>query len=153
MPTVTLLPALAHLVPTSLPTQEIVPASTVVPGPFLLAPLLILLPLLGAAILLLAGRRSDRWGAWFGVLMSGGAFVVALVVFFSMLGLPADERVVDHRLFDWIAAGGLDVGVGLRLDPLSMTFVLLVTFVGTLIHVYAVAYMEHDTDKRRFFAY
>ncbi|MET4224145.1 NADH-quinone oxidoreductase subunit L [Oerskovia enterophila] len=159
MPTVTLLSALPHvgelgaLLPAALPTQEIVPASTVVPGPFLLAPLLILLPLLGAAILLLAGRRSDRWGAWFGVLMSGGAFVVALVVFFSMLGLPADERVVDHRLFDWIAAGGLDVGVGLRIDPLSMTFVLLVTFVGTLIHVYAVAYMEHDPDKRRFFAY
>lgn len=157
MPTVTLLPALAHALPAALPaalsTQEVVPATTVVPGPFLLAPLLILLPLLGAAILLLAGRRSDRWGAWFGVLMSAASFVVALVVFFSMLSLPPDERVVDHRLFDWIAAGGLDVGVGLRLDPLSVTFVLLVTFVGTLIHVYAVAYMEHDKDRRRFFAY
>jgi NADH-quinone oxidoreductase subunit L len=149
MPTVTSLSAL----PGVLPAQEVVQASTVVPGPFLLAPLLILLPLLGATILLLAGRRSDRWGAWFGVVMSGAAFVVALVVFFSMLGLPADERVVDHRLYDWIAAGGLDVGVGLRIDPLSMTFVLLVTFVGTLIHIYAVAYMEHDPDRRRFFAY
>ena len=159
MPTVTLLSMLPHaaelgaLLPGTVSAQEIVPATTVAPGPFLLAPLLILLPLLGAAILLLAGRRSDRWGAWFGVLMSASAFVVALVVFFSMLALPADERVVDHRLFDWIEAGGLDVGVGLRIDPLSMTFVLLVTFVGTLIHVYAVAYMEHDPDKRRFFAY
>lgn len=130
-----------------------VPVSTDVPGALAAAPLLVVLPLLGAAVLLLAGRRSDRWGAWFGVVMSGAAFVVGLVMFLAMLGLPADERVVDQRLVDWISAGGLDVALGLRIDPLSMTFVLLVTFVGTLIHVYAVAYMEKDPDRRRFFAY
>jgi NADH-quinone oxidoreductase subunit L len=130
-----------------------VPVSTDVPGALAAAPLLVALPLLGAAVLLLAGRRSDRWGAWFGVVMSGAAFVVGLVMFLTMLGLPADDRVVDQHLADWIAAGGLDVALGLRIDPLSMTFVLLVTFVGTLIHVYAVAYMEHDPDRRRFFAY
>ncbi|WP_265520557.1 NADH-quinone oxidoreductase subunit L [Oerskovia flava] len=132
---------------------EIVVATDVVPPGLQLAPLLVLLPLVGAAILLLAGRRSDRWGAWFGVATSAGAFAVAVAVVVTMLGLPAEERVVDHRLFDWISAGGLDVAVGMRIDPLSMTFVLLVTFVGTLIHVYAVAYMAHDQDRRRFFAY
>src|SRR5690349_12910631 len=85
--------------------------------------------------------------------MSAAAFVVGLVLVVAMLGLPVDERVVDYRLFDWIASGGLDLAVGLRIDPLSLTFVLLVTFVGTLIHVYAVAYMAHDRDRRRFFAY
>lgn len=136
-----------------LTATDVVPASQTVPGPFLAAPFLVLLPLLGAAVLLLAGRRSDRWGAWFGVLMSGAAFLVGLWVFLSMAGLPTDDRVVDYRLFDWIDAGSLDVALGLRIDPLSMTFVLLVTFVGTLIHVYAVAYMAHDRDRRRFFAY
>ncbi|MBD8079517.1 NADH-quinone oxidoreductase subunit L [Cellulosimicrobium arenosum] len=136
-----------------LPAEGAAVATDVVPGPFLAAPFLVLLPMLGAAILLLAGRRSDRWGAWFGVLMSGGAFLVGLWVFLSMAGLPADDRVVDYSMVDWISAGSLDVALGMRIDPLSMTFVLLVTFVGTLIHVYAVAYMEHDRDRRRFFAY
>ncbi|MGM7424132.1 MULTISPECIES: NADH-quinone oxidoreductase subunit L [unclassified Cellulosimicrobium] len=148
----TLLPAL----PTAsglLAATDVVPASETVPGAFLAAPYLVLLPLLGAAVLLLAGRRSDRWGAWFGVLMSGAAFVVGLVLFLVMLGLPVDERVVDFRIGDWIVSGGLDLAMGLRIDPLSLTFVLLVTFVGTLIHVYAVAYMAHDRDRRRFFAY
>ena len=50
-------------------------------------------------------------------------------------------------------AGAFQLDAGLLLDPLSVTFVLLVTFVGSLIHVYSVAYMEHDADRRRFFAY
>ena len=57
------------------------------------------------------------------------------------------------HLFDWIPAGNFQLNAGLLLDPLSLTFVLLVTFVGSLIHVYSVAYMEHDHDRRRFFAY
>ncbi len=136
-----------------LPTQDIVAASTVVPGPVRFAPLLVGLPLFGAAVLLLAGRRSDKWGAWFGVLMSGSAFLVGLWQFLTVLGLPADERVIDHNLSSWLNVGGLNVPLGIRVDPLSLTFVLLVTFVGTLIHIYAVAYMEHDKDRRRFFAY
>src|SRR5690606_37066468 len=126
-----------------------VPAS----GIFTSAWLLVALPLLGAAVLLLAGRRSDRWGHWLGVLASGGSFVVGLVLMIVTLGLPAEERVQDLHLFDWITAGAFDLAAGLRIDPLSLAFVMLVTFVGTLIHVYSVTYMEHDTDRRRFFAY
>ncbi len=133
--------------------QDVAAASPIVPGPFRFALALVALPLLGAAILLLAGRRSDKWGAWFGVVMSGAAFGVGLWIFLHMLSLPADERVVDYNPATWLAAGGLDVPLGMRVDPLSMTFVLLVTFVGTLIHIYAVAYMAHDRDRRRFFAY
>ena len=115
--------------------------------------LLVALPLLGAAVLLLAGRRADRWGHWFGVLASGSAFLVGAVLWIATLGLPAAERVQDLHLFTWIPAGAFSLDAGLRVDPLSLTFVLLVTFVGTLIHVYSVAYMEHDVDRRRFFAY
>lgn len=115
--------------------------------------LLIAIPLLGAAVLLLAGRRANAWGHWLGVLMSAASFVVAALVLVALLGREASDRVVDVHLFDWLNAGPLNVEAGLRIDPLSLTFVLLVTFVGTLIHIYSVAYMEHDADRRRFFAY
>ena len=118
-----------------------------------LTPLLVLLPLVGAAVLLLGGRRTDRWGHWFGVATSSAAFVVGAALLLDMLSRPADDRVVDVHLFDWIDTGAFAVDAGLRLDPLSITFVLLVTFVGSLIHVYSVAYMDHDVDRRRFFAY
>ncbi|WP_286218469.1 NADH-quinone oxidoreductase subunit L [Paraoerskovia sediminicola] len=128
-------------------------ASTDVPASLQAAPLVILLPLLGAALLLLLGRRSDRWGHWLGVLMSAGAFVVGLILFVGLTGLDTGDRVYDMTLFEWIPAGTLDVSAGLRIDPLSVTFVLLVTFVGSLIHIYSIAYMEHDENRRRFFAY
>jgi NADH-quinone oxidoreductase subunit L len=115
--------------------------------------LLIALPALGAAVLLLGGRRTDRWGHWLAVALSWAAFVWAALLFINLLGLPAGERARDLHLFDWIPAGSFQLSAGLLLDPLSVTFVLLVTFVGSLILVYSVAYMEHDHDRRRFFAY
>ncbi|MCA5895050.1 NADH-quinone oxidoreductase subunit L [Isoptericola sp. NEAU-Y5] len=118
-----------------------------------LAPWLVALPLIGAALLLLAGRRSDRWGHWLGVLASAATFVVGLVMLLDMLGTPAADRVAQHTVGTWLDAGGLHVDLGFQVDPLSLTFVMLVTFVGTLIHVYSVAYMSHDVDRRRFFAY
>ncbi|WP_125773463.1 NADH-quinone oxidoreductase subunit L [Antribacter gilvus] len=118
-----------------------------------LAPWLVGFPLLGAAVLLLGGRATDRWGHWLGVAASTAAAVTGFVLLFAMISTPAEERVVDHHLWTWLSAGGLDVDLGVRLDPLSMTFVMLVTFVGTLIHVYSVAYMAHDPHRRRFFAY
>jgi NADH-quinone oxidoreductase subunit L len=123
------------------------------PFPYFAPWLLVALPALGAAVLLLAGRRSDRWGHWLGVATPAAAFLVAVVVWFQMLGQPAADRVREVSYGTWIPAGSFTVDLGLRVDPLSMTFVLLVTFVGTLIHVYSVAYMEHDTDRRRFFGY
>lgn len=118
-----------------------------------LAPLLVAVPLASAAVLLLLGRRADRWGHWLGVLASTAAFVVGALLLIDLLGRPASDRVVDVHLFDWISAGQFDLSAGLRVDPLSLTFVLLVTFVGSLIHLYSVAYMSHDVARRRFFAY
>ena len=132
-------------------------AADVVPvaasGVFSLTWLLIALPLAGAAILLLAGRRTDKWGHWLGVLASFSSFVVAVILFFGLLGRADDSRTIRQHLFDWIAVGTFNAPADLRLDQLSMTFVLLITGVGTLIHIYSVGYMSHDHDRRRFFAY
>jgi NADH-quinone oxidoreductase subunit L len=118
-----------------------------------LLPWLVGLPALGALVLIVGGRRLDRWGHWLGVAASAGAFVVGLVVLADMLGRPAADRVGTASLGTWLDVGALHLDAGLRADPLSMTFVVLVTFVGSLIHVYSVAYMAHDADRRRFFGY
>ncbi|WP_433258691.1 NADH-quinone oxidoreductase subunit L [Streptosporangium sp. CA-135522] len=111
---------------------------------------MIALPLLGAAILLLGGRRTDRWGHLLGVAMSLAAFVVAVVSFVELLGLPESERRRAIELYQFIP-GIADMG--LLIDPLSISFALLITGVGSLIHIYSIGYMSHDTDRRRFFAY
>jgi NADH-quinone oxidoreductase subunit L len=115
--------------------------------------LLVGLPLLGAAVLLLGGRRTDRWGHWLGVLMPWSAFVWTALLFFSLRGHDPADRARTVHLFNWVPAGTVKLDAGLLLDPLSVAFALLVTFVGSLIHVYSVAYMEHDHDRRRFFGY
>src|SRR3954470_15066804 len=113
--------------------------------------LLIALPLAGAAVLLLGGRRTDRWGHLLGTATVVAAFVVGLLCTFQLAGL--DEKSVDVDLFTFISSGDLDVRAGLLFDPLSAVFVLLITGVGALIHVYSIGYMAHDAGRRRFFAY
>ena len=115
--------------------------------------LLIALPMFGAAVLLLGGRRTDRFGPLLATGLSWGSFVVGLVVLLQLVGLPSDERAQQLTLWNWIPAGAFQLDVGLLVDPLSMTFVMLITLVGSLILVYSIGYMEHDPDKRRFFAY
>ncbi len=115
--------------------------------------LLIAIPLASAAILLLLGKRADRWGHWLGVLSVGVAFVLGLVYFFSLRGLAGPYRAAELNLWQYIPVGGLKIDFGLLYDPLSATFVLLITGVGFLIHLYAVGYMAHDPGRRRFFGY
>src|SRR5690606_2549667 len=119
----------------------------------LAATLVVAIPLLSAGVLLLLGRRSDGFGHWLGVAASAASCVLSVLLLLSLLGSPAEDRSVGVHLFSWIPAGELSVDAGFLVDPLSVTFLILITFVGTLIHVYAVAYMEHDDDRRRFFAY
>jgi NADH-quinone oxidoreductase subunit L len=113
--------------------------------------LLIALPLAGAAVLLLGGRRTDRWGHLLGTGTVVAAFVLGLACTVQLAGL--DERSVDVDLFTFLQTGSLDVRAGLLFDPLSAVFVLLITGVGALIHVYSIGYMAHDPARRRFFAY
>ncbi|WP_184888357.1 NADH-quinone oxidoreductase subunit L [Sphaerisporangium siamense] len=114
---------------------------------------MIALPLLGAAILLLGGRRTDRWGHLLGVVMSLASFVVAVLAFFQILGFAEGERRRAVELYQFLPSGSLHVDMGLLLDPLSISFALLITGVGSLIHIYSIGYMAHDPNRRRFFAY
>ncbi|MEH6819890.1 MAG: NADH-quinone oxidoreductase subunit L [Dietzia psychralcaliphila] len=111
------------------------------------------LPLLGAALLLILGRRSDPWGHLLGCATAVAAFCVAAWQFAAMAGREASDRTLQQALFTWISVGELHVDLGLRLDQLSMVFVLLVTGVGLLIHVYSTGYMAADPARRKFFAY
>ncbi|WP_170946034.1 NADH-quinone oxidoreductase subunit L [Rhodococcus sp. 14-2483-1-2] len=111
------------------------------------------LPAFGAAFLLLAGRRTDGWGHLVATAATVSSFVVAAVVFASMLGRAESGRALTQTLFRWVPVDELQVEFGLRADQLSICFVLLITGVGSLIHVYSIGYMSHDAERRRFFAY
>jgi NADH-quinone oxidoreductase subunit L len=115
--------------------------------------LLLVFPLFGAVVLLLGGKRTDRWGHLLGVAMPLAAFVYALIAFAALLGYPADQRSRSVQLYSWITAGAFKVNVGLQLDQLSICFVLLITGVGSLIHIFSVGYMARDPGRRRFFGY
>lgn len=115
--------------------------------------LLIALPLAGAAVLLLGGRATNAWGHILGCLTVIASFAVGVVLFVDLLNRGADDRVLQETLFSWVPVAQLQVDFGLQLDQLSVCFVLLITGVGSLIHVYSVGYMKEDTERRRFFGY
>lgn len=115
--------------------------------------LLIAAPLLGAAVLLLGGRRLEKAGHWLGTLFAAASFGIGVALFTDMLGRGAEDRTLHEKLYTWIPVEGFQADVAFQLDQLSMTFVLLITGVGTLIHIYSIGYMEHDERRRRFFGY
>ncbi len=140
---------MSPLVLSSATLQEVTPAT----GVFSLIALLIGLPLLGAAVLLLGGRRTNKWGPYLGVLTVGTSAVIAIVMLVKLMALPSESRAIGESLYSWVFAGGFQVDLAFQLDQLSMVFVLLITIVGTLIHIYSLGYMSHDKDKRKFFGY
>jgi NADH-quinone oxidoreductase subunit L len=113
--------------------------------------LLLAFPIFGAVVLLVGGRRTDRWGHLLGVLMPVASFAYGVIEFFALLGDAS--RSQDQHLFSYLPVGGLQIQQGLLIDPLSISFVLLITGVGSLIHIYSIGYMAHDSDRRRFFGY
>ncbi|MFD7556016.1 NADH-quinone oxidoreductase subunit L [Streptomyces sp. NPDC059835] len=115
--------------------------------------LLVAVPLLGAAVLLCGGRRLDRSGHWIGTFLAAVSFGIGAALFADMLGRAADDRTLTQKLWTWIPVEGFQADIAFQLDQLSMTFVLLISGVGTLIHVYSIGYMEHDERRRRFFGY
>ncbi|MFI6449298.1 NADH-quinone oxidoreductase subunit L [Kitasatospora sp. NPDC050543] len=118
-----------------------------------LIPLLVAAPLAGAALLLLGGRHLDRFGHWVGTALAALSFAFGLTLFAQMLGRDVDQRPIGVELYSWIPVNGFQADVAFRLDQLSITFVLLITGVGTLIHLYSVGYMADDERRRRFFGY
>ncbi|MBA2955650.1 NADH-quinone oxidoreductase subunit L [Nocardioides sp. MAH-18] len=122
-------------------------------GVFSLLWLVIALPLAGAAILLIGGKYTDKWGHLLATLLPIGSFAIAVAMIVALVGREEDDRQVAQHLYTWFEAGQLNVGMDLLYDPLSALFLLLITGVGSLIHVYSIGYMAHDPRRRRFFAY
>ncbi|HEU0237697.1 MAG TPA: NADH-quinone oxidoreductase subunit L [Micromonosporaceae bacterium] len=114
--------------------------------------LLIAIPAASALILLVAGKRADKWGHILGVASVGAAFILGLIYFFSLRGLSG-SRTAELNLWSYIPVGRLQIEFGFLFDPLAAIFVLLITGVGFLIHLYAVGYMAGDPGRRRFFGY
>ena len=85
--------------------------------------------------------------------MSAGSFILGLLHFFAMSSRATEDRAITQTLFTWIEVGSFKVDAALLLDQLSICFVLLISGVGTLIHIYSISYMAHDENRRRFFAY
>ncbi len=113
--------------------------------------LLLAFPIFGAVVLLVGGRRTDKWGHLLGCVMPVASFVYGVIAFFALLG--DRDRSQDLHLFSYIPVGGFQVSMGILVDPLSASFMLLITGVGSLIIIYSVGYMAHDSDRRRFFGY
>ncbi|WP_199431037.1 NADH-quinone oxidoreductase subunit L [Qaidamihabitans albus] len=120
--------------------------------------LLVAFPALGALILLVGGKRTNGWGHLLGCATVIASFVYGAAMFFG----SSFENAEDTTLYSWIPVEALQVDFGLRIDALSMIFVLLITGVGSLIHIYSIGYMSDDAAdgvgnsaraRRRFFAF
>ncbi len=122
---------------------------------FSLLYLIIVIPAVSSAILLLGGRFVDSWGHLLGAAAPIASFIVGVLAFLKLRDDTASP--LTQHLYSWFTAGrpgtGYHVGVNLLFDPLSAVFVLLITGVGGLIHIYSIGYMEHDDRRRRFFGY
>jgi NADH-quinone oxidoreductase subunit L len=117
-----------------------------------------LFPLVGAFINASMGLRLQRrFGKGLVHGISIGAmvlsFAVACVAFASLLGLDGEHRFLQDTLWNVFTAGKVSVDLGFALDPLSMMMTLMITFVGTLIHVFSTGYMADEPSYWRFFAY
>jgi NADH-quinone oxidoreductase subunit L len=134
-----------------LPLEIVTPVPAT--GYFTLAWLLIAIPAASSAILLLVGRRANRWAPYLGAAAPLASFAIGLYYFIDLLGRDEATRAVSVPLYNWISSGQWQIDVGLLIDQLSIVFVLLITGVGGLIHVYSVGYMAHDDRRRRFFAF
>ena len=135
-----------------------------IPGPDLkvLATSTIYFPLITAFILLFFGSRLENsgfgsrikgWTGWLATIAIARSFIGAIVLFFEVIKHPAEEREFVVKVFDWIQVGEFSVAFDLLIDPLSALMLLVVTGVGTLIHIYSIGYMHGDPRYPRFFAY
>ena len=127
--------------------MQLLESVSAVSGTGLMVWLLIAVPLASSAFLLLAGRATDAWGHYLGTLAPIVSFVLGLLLFLQMLGAAEESRPINVQLYEWIATGDWSINIGLLVDPLSILFVLLITGVGSLIHVYSIGYMAHDERR------
>jgi NADH-quinone oxidoreductase subunit L len=115
-----------------------------------------LLPFLGFLLNASFGRRVSKAAA--GAVACGalvGSFLVSLAAVWQLAGLPHESRAIANQVFTWITSGDFTAAFTLRLDPLSSVMILVITGIGSLIHVYSTAYMheESDAEYARYFSY
>jgi NADH-quinone oxidoreductase subunit L len=115
--------------------------------------LAIAIPLVAAGVNMLVGARLGRYAGWFATAAMVASFAVVLGALLDLLSMPPAERSHVVAAAEWIRAGAATVSIDLRVDPLSITMAMVVTGVGSLIHLYAIGYMEHDPRPGRFFGY
>jgi NADH-quinone oxidoreductase subunit L len=112
------------------------------------------LPLAGAALLLLFGKRiGDPIAGWIGSATLALSFGWSIAIFAALRDLRPEHRQYVADLFTWLPSGGLKVEFAFLADPLSVAFILFITGVATLIHIYSIGYMHGDPRFSRFFAY
>ena len=112
------------------------------------------LPLLGFLIIALNYKKMIHGVASFiacGMVFI--SFILAVVVFLQLLFLPEDQRAFSVTVFDWIHAAGFSADISFLVDPLSSLFLLIITGVGFLIHLYSIGYMHDDAGYNKFFSY
>src|ERR1044072_6194068 len=116
--------------------------------------LVLLFPLLGSIAIGLGFRALPARAA--GILGTAAvplAFLCGIATLISLLGEDPEARHHTSSLWDYAKAGGLDIQLGILVDPLSVFMVLVVTGVSALIHLYSFGYMQSDKGYHRFFAY
>ena len=107
------------------------------------------LPMVGVVINGIFGRWIRNRAHLLGVGTTGLSLLIALGIFFQTLG----GETLDWDVYSWVAVGNFHATVGFQVDPLSAVMMLVVTFVGFLIHVHSVGYMHGDRGYTRFFTY
>jgi NADH-quinone oxidoreductase subunit L len=115
-----------------------------------------LLPFVGFLVNACAGRRLSKTASGAVACAAvAGSFAVSLLAVSQLLALAPDSRAIVQDVYHWIRSGDLDLAFSLRLDPLSALMILVVTGIGTLIHIYSTAYMhdEPDAEFARYFSY
>ncbi len=115
-----------------------------------------LFPFLGFLVNSTMGKRLPKS-------VSGGlaslamlaSFAVSVVSVLQLAGMPAESRAIEQTLYTWIASGDLNIALAFRVDPLSAVMILVITGIGSLIHIYSTAYMHDEVDSEfaRYFSY
>jgi NADH-quinone oxidoreductase subunit L len=111
-------------------------------------------PLLGFLVILLGGRKlGEPFAGLFATAMVGASFLAAVLIYFDLLSMDAEERSHTETLFSWVPVGDLQIDMAFLVDPLSITMCLFVTGIGSLIHLYSIGYMHGDPKFSKFFLY
>ncbi len=118
-----------------------------------LIPVIVFAPLAGFLINAFFGSRLGKLSGWIATFAVFISFVISAGVFVEMLQKPSDDRAIHYVLANWLDVGKVHVGISFLIDQLSIIFMLIITGVGALIHLYSIGYMKSDRGFGRFFTY